>query len=217
VLYYSANSAAEPARHCVGAAVGSDILGPFTPLPDPIACPLSAGGAIDPSGFTDTDGTHYVVYKVDGSSIGLGGPCGHGVDGPIFPTPLMLQQLAADGFTPVGAPIQLIDRGDADGPLIEAPNIILHNGVYIIFFSSNCFNTPLYDISYATATAIKGPWTKATTGALVLTNNPFAITAPGGATATVDGQSLVFHANCGTARCMFEQPITITGHLVTIQ
>jgi len=214
VLYYTATYAAQAAQHCVGAAVADNILGPYIPGASPLACPLSQGGAIDPSGFTDVDGTHYVVYKVDGNSIGNGGSCGNSVP-PIVPTPLMLQQLAADGVTPVGDPIELLDRGDADGPLIEAPDLILHKGTYFLFFSSNCYSSTFYDVSYATASSVKGPFTKSS-APLMTTDNPFNITSPGGATATVDGRNMVFHAQCPIGRCMFESAITISGDIVTM-
>ncbi|KAE9374763.1 glycoside hydrolase family 43 protein [Stipitochalara longipes BDJ] len=197
VLYYSATDAAQTAQHCVESATSDTILGPYTAANMPLACPLSAGGAIDSSGFTDTDGTHYIVYKVDGNSIGHGGVCGNTV-APIVPTPLMLQQLASDGLPPVSDPIQLLDRDDGDGPLIEAPNLILVNGVYFLFFSSNCYTTLQYDAP------------------LIVTGNPFNITAPGGAQGTVDGKNLVFHANCGAGRCMFERAIEISGTTVLI-
>jgi GH43 family beta-xylosidase len=114
VLYYSAADAQETSHHCVGTATSDTITGTYIPNNSPLACPLSAGGAIDSSGFTDVDGTHYVVYKIDGNSIGHGGNCNNGV-APIVSTPIMLQQLAADGVTPVGDPIELIDRDSADG------------------------------------------------------------------------------------------------------
>lgn len=72
----------------------------------------------------------------------------------------MLQKLAADGVTPVNNPIELLDRGDADGPLIEAPNLLLYGGAYFSFFSSNRFSTTLHDISYVTASSVKGLFTK---------------------------------------------------------
>jgi beta-xylosidase len=208
-LSYAATDALQTAQHCVGAATSDNILGPYTAQDSPIACPLSQGGAIDPSGFTDTDGTHYVVYKIDGNSIGHGGSCGNTVD-PIVPTPLMLQQLEADGITPVNDPIELLDRGDADGPLIEAPNLLLYDGTYFLFFSSNCYSTTLYDVSYATSNSVTGPFTKSS-APLMVTNNPFEITAPGGATTTVDGQNMVFHANCPAGRCMFASAIVMSG------
>ena len=163
---------------------------------------------------SDTDGTHYVMYKIDGNSIGHGGSCGNTVD-PIVPTPLMLQQLAADGVTPVNDPIELLDRSDAEGSLIEAPNLLLYDSTYFLFFSINCYSTRLYDVSYATASSVKGPFTKSSVP-LMVTNNPFEITAPGGATTTVDGKNIVFHANCAARRCMFESAIAISGNTVTM-
>ncbi|CZR59235.1 related to endo-arabinase [Phialocephala subalpina] len=213
VLYYAATDAASTNQHCVGTATSDTILGPYTPRSSTIACDVAAGGAIDPSGFTDADGNHYVVYKIDGNSVGHGGSCGNTVD-PIVPTPLMLQQLEADGVTPSGDPIELLDRGDADGPLIEAPNLILVNGVYFLFFSSNCYSTTLYDISYATASSVKGPFTKSS-APLAVTGNPFNLTAPGGATATTNGKNMVFHANCDAGRCMYESAITVSGTAVS--
>ena len=82
VLYYSAlSSDALPANiytvkghhpppHCVGAAISDSPLGPFNPVNASIACPLAKGGAIDPAVITDTDGTIYVAWKVDGNNIG---------------------------------------------------------------------------------------------------------------------------------------------------
>jgi hypothetical protein len=201
--------------HCVGTATSTVVLGPYKPQESPIACHFSAGGSIDPSGFTDVDGTHYVVYKIDGNSVGHGGSCGNTVE-PIVSTPLMLQQLKADGITPVGAPIQVLDRGEYDGPLIEAPSLLYYEGVYFLFFSSNCYSTTLYDVSYATASSVKGPFTKSAKP-LMVTDNPFTITAPGGATVTVDGKNLVFHANCDHGRCMFERSIKISGKIVTME
>jgi beta-xylosidase len=214
VLYYTATDAEQTAQHCVGTATSNTILGQYSAAATPIACSLTAGGAIDPTGFTDQDGTHYVIYKVDGNSVGHGGSCGNTV-APIIPTPLMLQQLAPDGITPVNVPIELLDRGDADGPLIEAPNMILVNGVYFLFFSSNCYTTTLYDVSYATATSVKGPFTKSS-APLMVTNNPYEVTAPRGATATTDGKAISFHANCPGGRCMFKRAITISGMKITM-
>lgn len=47
-------------------------------------CPLSQGGAIDASGYDD-NGQRYVVYKVDGNSIGHGGACGNDGRQPLAP------------------------------------------------------------------------------------------------------------------------------------
>ncbi|ORY71507.1 glycosyl hydrolase family 43 protein, partial [Pseudomassariella vexata] len=215
VMYYSGEVASNPAFHCVGTATSEGILGPYKPSSEPFACDLSIGGQIDPSGFRDHDGTQYVVYKVDGNSIGHGGSCNNDVS-PFLPTPLLLQEVDEDGITKVGDPIQLLDRTDADGPLVEAPALLRHdNGVYTLFFSSGCFTEPTYNINYATAHNIKGPYTRSSTP-LVRSDDSFGLTAPGGATPTADGDMIVFHADCSAGRCLFESKIDIMGDDVVL-
>lgn len=71
-MYYSAITTADPtgATHCVGVATSSTVQGPYTGQADSLICPLSTGGAIDAAGYVDSDGSRYIVYKVDGNSIG---------------------------------------------------------------------------------------------------------------------------------------------------
>lgn len=77
ILYYSASTKEDPSKHCVGAATASTARGPYTPVgSEPLFCPLSEGGAIDAAGYND-NGQRYVVYKVDGNSLGHGGACGN--------------------------------------------------------------------------------------------------------------------------------------------
>lgn len=102
------------------------MTGPYTPESEPLLCSTAGGGAIDPAGFQDTDGTRYVVYKVDGNNLGGGGSCGNGDLS--HSTPIMLQKLESNGVTITGSPVQILDRGQYDGPLIEAPSLILHSG-----------------------------------------------------------------------------------------
>ncbi|KAB5513105.1 glycosyl hydrolase [Coniochaeta sp. 2T2.1] len=192
--------------------------GPYTPTNDPIACPTDKGGAIDPNDFFDAaTNTYWVVYKVDGNAIGHGGTCGNTVE-PLVPTPIMMQQLAQDGVTKIGTPFQILDRGQYDGPLIEAPSLIKSGSTYVLFFSSNCYSTTLYDISYATAPSLSGPYTKSSAPLLVTGN--YGLTAPGGATSIDGGGQLVFHANCpnvgGSGRCMYETSFKVANNVVTI-
>lgn len=191
VLHYSAAVKGSPGKHCVGAAIASQPQGPYVPQTTPLACPLSQGGAIDSSAFQDADGSLYVLYKVDGNSIGHGGVCGNTV-APIQPTPIMLQRLADDGFTPVGSPVELLDRSSLDGPLIEGPSLMrTSDGKYVLFFSSNCFATSKYDIAYAFANSIDGPYVKA--GPMMVTGTN-GLYAPGGQAVAADGKHAVFHA-----------------------
>ncbi|KAJ9214530.1 CAZyme family GH43 [Paecilomyces variotii] len=216
VMYYSGEAKSDTGHHCVGAAIsqGTDPSGPYIPQPNPFACNLDKGGSIDPAGFLDSDGTRYVVYKVDGNSIGNGGDCNNGV-APIKPTPIMLQKVKEDGVTPVGDPVQILDRDSSDGPLVEAPNLILHQGTYFLFYSTHCFTDPKYDVRYATATSITGPYTK--TNTQLLKTGEFGMTSPGGGTVSGAGDKLVLHSFCEpNVRCAYAANISIKGKTVTV-
>lgn len=216
VMYYSGEAQSDPGHHCVGAAVseGTDPSGPYTPLSSPFACNLDQGGSIDPSGFLDKDGTRYVVYKIDGNSIGNGGDCNNGI-APLKPTPIMLQKVADDGVTPVGAAVQILDRDDSDGPLVEAPNLIFHDGTYFLFYSTHCYTDPKYDVRFATATSITGPYTK--TNTQLFKTGDFGLTSPGGGTVCGYGDRMLLHSFCETnVRCMYAADISISGNKIAL-
>ena len=185
ILYYSAQSAQHPGTHCITAALSppSAPLGPYTPIPSTIACPIHLGGAIDPDGFFDpATRRRYIIYKIDGNNLGNGGLC-RNTNPPLLPTPLMLQEVSArDGITPVASPIEILARTAEDGPLIEAPSLYRTRlGVYFLFYSSNCFTTPGYDVRYATATGVTGPYVRAKTPLLSSgTYGGVEIKGPGG-------------------------------------
>ncbi|KAL8993274.1 MAG: hypothetical protein Q9188_007373, partial [Gyalolechia gomerana] len=216
VLYYSGVSKKDTSKHCVGAAMSSDVKGPYIPPnDDEFACPLDKGGAIDASGFIDPSGAVYVTYKIDGNSLGGGGPCGN-ADGSHH-TPIMLQQVSpSDGITPINDPIPILDRDDGDGPLIEAPSLARSaDGTYILFFSSNCFNTDLYDISYATASNIEGPYTKSKKPLLRSGDGGGVLKSPGGADVAMDATRVVFHGDRekgdASVREMYVGQLTVDG------
>ncbi|KKK19011.1 hypothetical protein P175DRAFT_0493834 [Aspergillus ochraceoroseus IBT 24754] len=216
VMYYSGEAKEMVRHHCVGVAVSKDTdpRGPYIPNPEPLSCRLDQGGSIDPSGFLDKDGTRYVVFKVDGNSIGNGGDCNNGI-APLKPTPILLQPVAPDGFTPVGEAVQILDRDDADGPLVEAPNLILHGDTYFLFYSTHCFTDPRYDVRYATSKSITGPYVK--TGAKLLQSGNFGLTSPGGGTVCGCGDRILFHGFCGTdTRCTYAANLSIEGDRVVL-
>lgn len=218
VMYFAAAHKEDTFKHCVGTATSFTVQGPFIPSDTPLACPRAQGGAIDPGAFRDNDGSLYVVYKIDGNSLGGGGMCGN-EDGS-HSTPIMLQKLHRDGVTADGEATQVLDRGAFGGPLIEAPSLIVNSGTYFLFFSSNCYNGPYYDTSYATANSIGGPYTKSTTPLLVTGDNNGALNSPGGAAAAPDGKSIIFHADLEPSspgiRQMWTAGISIHGTTVRI-
>ncbi|PYH90464.1 endo-arabinase [Aspergillus ellipticus CBS 707.79] len=210
VLYYSGEAQSMVRHHCVGVAISesTDPSGPYIPNPNPLSCRLDQGGSIDPSGFLDKDGSRYVVFKVDGNSIGNGGDCNNGV-APLKPTPILLQKVDADGFTPLGDAVQILDRDDSDGPLVEAPNLILHGDTYFLFYSTHCFTDAKYDVRWATAKSITGPYVK--TGAQLVKTGDFNLTSPGGGTVCGCGDRMLFHGFCGSERCTYAADLSIQG------
>lgn len=179
LLYYTDVLKSSPRFHCIGAAIADDVQGPYIPLEVPLICPK--GGAIDPAGFLDRPtGRRYILYKVDGNSLGKGGSCNNDVS-PRRSTPIMIQEVdSIVGITLIGDPVKLLDRGKANGPLIEAPALYQSSeGIYFLFFSSNCYTTPLYDTSYATSTKLFGPYTKASQP-LIMSGSANGLVGPGG-------------------------------------
>lgn len=217
-MYYSAVLQSNPYRHCIGVAMADHDkpAGPYLPTSTtPIACPIDQGGAIDASNFQDTDNTRYILYKIDGNSIGHGGDCNNGVE-PLVATPIMLQEVLEDGVTPVGEPIEILDRDESDGPLVEAPSLVRSDdGTYLLFYSTHCFTSELYDTRLATASSIKGPYIKKDISVL---ESKDQFHGPGGATIAHDG-GMLFHGWCqnGSARCMYTAQVDISGGVAAVE
>ncbi|KAJ9617300.1 hypothetical protein H2200_001021 [Cladophialophora chaetospira] len=198
VLYYSVVMAESPSKHCVAAAYAPNPEGPFTPVQTPLFCDLGAGGAIDADGFTDpATNRQYVVYKVDGNSVGNGGACSNTV-APIAPTPLNLQEVSNDdGYTAIGGLATILLNDAEDGPNIEAPSLTYDpsSRTYILFYSSKCFTHSDYNIRYATSTSVYGPYTKQPNSFLTTGATSANLYIPGGFDITKDGKRAVFHAD----------------------
>ncbi|KAF7514345.1 hypothetical protein GJ744_000115 [Endocarpon pusillum] len=221
VMYYSAPPKGDPVLHCVGVATSKSVKGPYKAVDKPFACPVKQGGAIDASGYQDrVTGLRYVVYKVDGNAKGKGGDCGNSIE-PIVSTPVLLQQVGLDGVTLIGDPMPILDRDDRDGPLVEAPSIYQSaEGIYFLFFSSGCYTSPSYEIKYATATDIAGPYTKASKPLLKSGDGP-NLNGAGGASVSADGKVMIFHANLSPRgrplyRGVFTAKPRFDGRTVTI-
>jgi len=145
VLYYTARSTATNVQ-CIGRAVAHDPTGPFVDeSAHPLVCQAALGGSIDASPFTDADGSLYLHWKNDGNAIGR-------------PTHLYAQRLAPDGLTLTGEPVVLLTNDKPwQGHVIEAPQMIRHDGRYVLFYSGNAFDTDAYAVGYAACDTPMGP------------------------------------------------------------
>lgn len=71
LLYYSARHR-DLGVQCLSIARAAALDARFVDSSSgPLACDAHEGGAIDPSPFTDSDGRRYLLWKVDGASVGL--------------------------------------------------------------------------------------------------------------------------------------------------
>jgi beta-xylosidase len=105
----------------------------------------------------------------------------------------MIQKVDSDCITKIGGRIQLLDRSEADGSLIEAPAMFYSNGIYYLFFSSSCYDKTLYDVSYATSHSLTGRFTKASSPLLKTGYTAANVQGPGGCDVNMHGNKLVFH------------------------
>lgn len=189
-LYYTARDATSP-RQCLGVALSDTPDGPFVPVgDDPIVCPNGEagtedlGGAIDAATFVDGDQL-YLLWKADGN-------CCTGKTAIIFAQPL-----SPDGATLTGPPVELI-RVDKlyEGRVVEGPTLLERDGTYYLFYSANDFGGGGYRTSYATASSLAGPWTKATTELLTSDRFHGDVRGPGGqdiVTAPDGSDAILFH------------------------
>lgn len=145
VLYYTARST-DTGRQCVGAAVSATPEGPFAdPSGKPLVCEADLGGSIDASPFRDADGTLYLYWKNDGNAIGE-------------PTHLFGRRLRPDGLGFEGERAKLLTNSAPwHGHVIEAPQMVLHDGRHYLFYSANAYDKAEYAVGYATCDGPLGP------------------------------------------------------------
>jgi arabinan endo-1,5-alpha-L-arabinosidase len=154
LVYYSAKSSAT-GTFAVGAGSASSPLGPYTDLGKPLVSAPSPG-VIDAHHFQASSGVRYLLWKVDGNAVGQ-------------PTPIRIQQLAADGLSLTGSPTTILSNTLAwEGALVEGPWMIEHGGYFYLFYSGNGYASPSYGVGVARATSPLGPFTKK--GAPILTS-----------------------------------------------
>jgi beta-xylosidase len=146
-LYYVARSGAHNVQ-CIGHATSDKPGGPYTDdSTAPLVCQAPIGGSIDPNPFRDHDGKLYLIWKNDGNC------CGSAVY-------LWAQQLSDDGSALIGSPRKLLTNTKAwQGDLVEAPEMVVHDDRYYLFYSANAYSDERYAMGYAECTSPLGPCT----------------------------------------------------------
>jgi arabinan endo-1,5-alpha-L-arabinosidase len=201
LLYFTARSAEEKIQ-CIGAASARSPRGPFAGSgSQPLVCQPQGVhvDAIDPSAFTDTDGTRYLLY-----ASGLGR------------TAIWLQRLSANGLHLVGRPRKLIeaDRPD-EAHVVEAPTLVHHGDHYVLFYSGSPFNSGKYFVNYSTACSLTGTFVKHNGQFLNKASLNEAYQNPGGEDVVTAHRrdALIFHAyTTATRRSLFAASLSWDGH-----
>lgn len=146
LAYYSAKSKSS-GTFAIGVAAAPSPTGPFTDLGKPLVTEPSPG-AIDAHYFRASSGKHYILWKVDGNAVGQ-------------PTPIKIQELAADGLSRIGSPTTILTNTLAwEGALVEGPWMVERGGEFFLFYSGNGYGSPSYGVGVAKASSPLGPFTK---------------------------------------------------------
>lgn len=203
VLYLTAQDAAS-GRQCIGTATSTSPGGPFAPASDTaLVCPVDAGGAIDAATFRDDDGSLHLLWKTDGNCCDLD-------------TWIETAPLSADGLTLAGAPVKLLKQDRSwEGALVEAPDLVKRDGVYVLFFSANDYGGDDYAIGTATGSSLTAPFTSQEKPFLTSASTAGTFHGPGGQNVVAFGGRdwLVFHSwdDAYAYRGMLVRPLTWNG------
>lgn len=205
VLYFAAPvTGLDSGQRCIGAATASSPLGPFTPVSGgPLVCPgladtptaddtvpnrpISTAGVIDPSGFKDSDGTRYLLYKTQQ-----------------LPSSLRIVRLNAAGtHVYSGATSRQLLRDDR---IVENPVLVKRNGAYVLFASRGPYNQCSYEtIWMRTSSLAANAFDTVAQNTLLTSSSTNGVCGPGGAdiAAALDGgQRIFFHGwLCGGSPC----------------
>lgn len=187
-LFYVAKEGTRRAQ-CIGVAVAGTPTGPFLDRnAEPLVCQRDLGGSIDPSVFTDTDGTRYLLWKNDGNCCNLA-------------TALWSAPLTADGAALAAPPVRLLQADRAwEGGLIENPAMTHLADGYHLLYSGNLWETERYATGHARCASPRGPCTKTSRDAPAFTGSG-ATVAPGGAEVVeVQGEPWIAYHQWTTGR-----------------
>jgi len=200
VMWYTARDKAS-GKQCLGVATAPRPAGPFVDTSTkPAYCQLSEGGTIDPSVFTNFDGTLWLYYKSES------------------PARLWVARLLPDGITiNPGSESWLLSGESPDAPVIEAPTMVLVNGQAYLFYSTDDWWTANYRVGVARCDTFLGPCHRMYSTAVLSSRG--SMVGPGGETpfqSQDGGWHMIFHAwtsptvgyDAGGTRSMRMLPIT---------
>ena len=182
VMYYTARDTSTGVQ-CIGEATSVLPLGPFVDAHvAPVICQSGVGGSIDPSIFTDTNGTSYLIWKSDGDSTG-------DISG-------LWSQPLDSSLNLEGSPSLLLVNGGQSwqGSLIEGPDMVKADGRYYLFYSGNNYDTANYAVGYTTCVGPLGPCTNTSFNPVLSSSE--GMSGPGGESFFTgpDGQLLMAFA-----------------------
>ena len=171
IMYFTARDAASDTQG-IGVATSSRPDGPFQVTgaanDKPLICNPEEGGDIDPASFVDDDGSRYLLWSNNGTTIGKD-------------TFISIQKTSIDGLTLEGQPTRLIRNDQAwEGADVEGPTLWKREGKYFLFYSANDYKTDRYAVGYAAADNILGPYTKGSKPILTTDTHSGASYGPGG-------------------------------------
>ncbi|XDG09047.1 hypothetical protein ABKA04_008662 [Annulohypoxylon sp. FPYF3050] len=219
VMYYTAHQ--NGGNHCIGVATSATAIGPFTPQSGPLICDPSGGGVIDASGYDDgTD--RWILWKVDGNSLGGATTCQGGTpSGSYKSTPIKIQKMARDAITLQGSAKTILDNeGASNDGVVEAPALYkIGNGNYVLFYSAHCYSSDDYDVEYAFSSTIDGSYTNR--GILIRTVDNKGVYGPGGLDIDPNGKNVVFHGRLAAgqggsgSRELYSATLTISGQSIS--
>jgi beta-xylosidase len=180
-LYFTAWSRSD-GRQRVGVARSTSPAGPYVAVATPLVDQGELGGSLDSSVFTEGDGVQYLIWKNDGNAIGK--TC-----------TIWARQLSADGLSFVGPAARPLMHNDQswEGAVVEAPEILKHDGRYYLFYSANSYVNGSYGVGYAVSDTLLGTYVKPGAGAWMATQG--SLVGPGGESFTIgpDGETWMFY------------------------
>jgi beta-xylosidase len=181
LVYYTGRR--RDGRLCVGVASASAPVGPYTDH-GPLVC--QAAGSIDATQVRDAAGHPYLVWKEDGNAVRR-------------PSRIWIQRLRRNGLGLIGPRRELLHNADRwEGAVVEAPEIVAHDGWLYLFYSGNAYGPPpncRYALGVARSRGLFGPWQRNPANPILRSNRAWR--CPGHASPVSDAAGrllLLYHA-----------------------